>query len=130
MQEKEVFLKEDIVWAFDTFLGQLKSSEAIYPQTIRVVEHLKKQIVEIVPTHEVGSNWHTGTPTEEGWYLLYIHGVFGGKDHYVYEADHYGKDYYGSMVWANKDDEWRDWEVVAYQKITPYEGEEVNGSDN
>ena len=64
--------------------------------------------------------WHTGTPTEEGWYLLYIHGVFDDKDRYIYEADYYGKDYYGSMVWAYKDEEWRDWEVVAYQKIVPY----------
>lgn len=83
MEGKEVYLKEDIVWAFETFIRQLKSSEAIHPQTIRVVERLKSQIVEIVPTHEVGSPWHTGTPTEEGWYLLKLVDEYGRITYYA-----------------------------------------------
>jgi len=125
MQGKEVFLKEDIVWAFDTFLGQLKSSEAIYPQTIRVVEHLEKQIVEIVPTHEVGSNWHTGTPTKEDWYFV----MWKDTD------DNWTR--FSALLWNNGNKTWYDdvtpetnWgdeyhaEVIAWMPIPPFkEGE-------
>lgn len=93
MEGKEVFLKEDIVWAFEAFIGLLKDSEAINPQTIRVVEQLKSQIVGIVPTHEIGSFWHTGTPTEEGWYLV----AFNYEDE---EGVRYTTDYFKDGKWA------------------------------
>ena len=66
------------------------------------------------------SNWHTGTPPDEGDYLCWT----------IY------KEHNGAMVyhWSDK----KSWElvpnypiederIIAWQKITPYEGEEVNG---
>lgn len=105
MEGKEVYLKEDIVWAFETFIRQLKSSEAIHPQTIRVVERLKSQIVEIVPTHEVGSPWHTGTPTEEGRYLLEC-GI-GNSENTYFTTDY----------WNNEVGYWTVNRVIRWQKI-------------
>ena len=59
------------------------------------------------------NNWHTCTPTEEGWYLI----AFIGANKRIE---------YASAVWCY--DEWdARCNVVAWQKITPYEGEEVNG---
>lgn len=61
-----------------------------------------EEYLEDVPSIEIG--WHTGTPTEEGLYLVYSH------------IDGYCVEYFG-------DDKWFDSDVVceAWQKITPYE---------
>jgi len=119
MESKEVFLKEDIVWAFEAFIGLLKDSEAINPQTIRVVEQLKSQIVGIVPTHEIGSPWHTGTPTEDGNYLCHIQ--FYSED---YESDEEGYDipyWFKNGSWEDNDENVR---IIAWQKIEPYKEKE------
>ena len=57
--------------------------------------------------------WHTGTPTEEGWYLQRIK----SKNKISYDTDYYENgDWKYSCVFR---------EIVAWQKIE--EGEEVNG---
>ena len=69
--------------------------------------------------------WHTGTPTEEGWYLIcspswdmfpskYNVAEFDGKDFVYAEGMHQ------IVVRTNPT-------TVAWQKITPFKGEEVNG---
>ena len=60
---------------------------------------------------KVSNPWHTGTPTEEGWYLITDSGILFP---------------YFTARW---DDMWKDCDIspkdiVAWQKITPYEGEE------
>ena len=60
---------------------------------------------------ELASNWHTGTPTEEGWYLCST------------KASDFSVHYYDGNEWDFCPLDF----VVAWQKITPYEGEEVNG---
>ena len=61
------------------------------------------------------SNWHTGTPTEEGWYLVKCN---------KYSVSEYNTDYFRKeQRWAFGFQE----SYVAWQKITPYEGVEVNG---
>jgi len=71
------------------------------------------------------SNWHTGTPTEEGWYLV-------AYNPWGYEDCPYGYDVmrFKERTWHTTNDTIIDPYLVAWQKITPYEGEEVNGSDN
>lgn len=72
-------------------------------------------------------NWHTGTPTEEGWYLVAYECVYDcknkGKIEYftlniITDEDGY-KDYRGRA----SDDVWK---AVAWQKIEPYK-EKNNG---
>ena len=59
---------------------------------------------------KASSNWHTGIPTDEGWYLI----AFLGSNKRIE---------YASAVWC-----YNEWDahcrVIAWQKITPYEGEE------
>lgn len=45
------YLQEDVLWSFDTFIGQLENADVTSPQTIRALKHLRKQFVEVVPTH-------------------------------------------------------------------------------
>ena len=118
MGSKAVFLKEDIIWAFETFIGQLKSSEAIHPQTIRVVERLKSQIVEIVPTHEVSSPWHTGTPPmKKGTYLIRQDCLYA--PHIVCERK---KD--GESLFIEGSNQVMEDGILAWQKIEPYREKE------
>ena len=62
-----------------------------------------------VLNEELGNPWHTGTPTEEGWYLL------------KYEDGFYCANYWNGNGWKNQ------WcgTLLKWQKIE--EGEEVNG---
>ena len=53
--------------------------------------------------------WHTGTPTEEGWYLC------------AYGDNFYCANYWNG-IWRNS---WGG-TLLAWQKITPYEGEVTN----
>lgn len=70
---------------------------------------------------EEGYPWHTGTPTEEGWYLV----AYQHKDKITYRAvrfflekgldmeflDSEGGIYYPDI-----------WKAIAWQKIEPYRG--------
>lgn len=79
--------------------------------------------IEDYPYIEIGdtqSNWHTGTPTEEGWYLVayqhkdiityYAVRFFLEKDLDMEFLDSEGGIYYPDI-----------WKAVAWQKIEPYE---------
>ena len=70
-------------------------------------------------------SWHTGTPTEDGWYLVAYE--------CVYDCKNKGKIEYFTMNIITDEDGYRDyrgrasddvWKAVAYQKIEPYEGTE------
>ena len=52
--------------------------------------------------------WHTGTPKEEGWYLL-VCGIGNSSE-----------TYYTTDYWSNKVKGWCINRVLAWQKITPY----------
>ena len=68
------------------------------------------------------SPWHTGTPTEEGDYLC----AFKMTDNSV----EYGWCDWSDGAWdllCDNDPSTGTCVLVAWQKITPYEGEEVNG---
>ena len=56
---------------------------------------------------KTSTNWHTGTPTEEGWYLI----AFLGANKRIE---------YASAVWC-----YNEWDahcqILAWQKINPYE---------
>ena len=69
-------------------------------------------------TFSEANPWHTGTPTEEGDYLLVLKAP-NGKPHYFPNT-------------LNKGKKWRyvfRGAIIAYQKIEPYK-EKDNGSDN
>ena len=61
IQHRECYFKDDVLWAFDTFISQLKSSESINSQSIRLMEHLRNQFVTVIPTHigafDVDDEW-------------------------------------------------------------------------
>ena len=71
------------------------------------------------------NSWHTGTPTEEGWYLIaYLH-----KDRITYRAVKYYLEKGLGMKFLESEGgiPYIDiWKPVAYQKIEPYKGE-ANG---
>ena len=61
------------------------------------------------------NNWHTGTPTEEGWYLQRIK----SKNMISYDTDYYENgDWKYSCALR---------EIIAWQKIEPYKEEKNNG---
>ena len=78
--------------------------------------------IEALGEEELDSNWHTGTPTTEGWYLVRTVDTEHPFDSLKF-ADgkwlDYGFDSY-------EFEECRNDYVLKWQKITPYEGE-VNG---
>ena len=76
-------------------------SEGIYPVGEINADWSKK------PT-----NWHTGTPTEGGWYLLKVR----HEGDIVYYANRWAKIIDYQWVYAMYG------EVVGWQKIEPYEG--------
>jgi len=61
------------------------------------------------------TNWHTGTPKKDGEYLVWTTGdlplIVTKNAHGIWEDDYYG---YQKV---------REEDIVAWQKITPYEGE-------
>ena len=54
--------------------------------------------------------WHTGTPTEKGWYLLACN--IGNSSEFFYAVDY----------WSIETKQWTINRVVAWQKIEPYKG--------
>ena len=103
MTNKELVMKleEDISW-----LEQGCTTEQ------EICEHIKQAIKTIIQPKETENPWNTGTPTDEGWYLI----AFLGANKRIE---------YASAVWC-----YNEWDahcrVIAWQKITPYE-EKQNG---
>lgn len=63
------------------------------------------------------SPWHTGTPTEKGWYLQRIK----SKNYITYDTDYYENgDWKYSCVFC---------EILAWQKIEPYKEKEDGRTD-
>ena len=58
------------------------------------------------------SNWHTGTPTEEGWYLIQTE----DGDFMAVEKNEYGLWFVDSFGCSKVNSE----SIVAWQKIEPY----------
>ena len=79
--------------------------------------------IESLPLEELDDNWHTGTPTEDGWYLVAFECVYdcNNKGKIEYFTLNIITDEYGYMDYRGRasDDVWK---AVAYQKIEPYEG--------
>ena len=82
------------------------------------------RIVKEMP-HE--SPWHTGTPTETGWYILCLYNKGNWYHPHFYVADFYSE-VDGKMYWSN-DEDWSEYTIVAWQKIEPYK-EANNGNSN
>jgi len=61
MADKELVMKleEDISW-----LEQGCTTEK------EICEHIKQAIKTIIQHKETENTWHTGTPTDEGWYVM------------------------------------------------------------
>ena len=57
-------------------------------------------------------SWHTGTPTEEGLYIVAVKCDKERGIKFVYEVTHF----YSRLGWMYDD-------VLAWQRITPYEGQ-------
>lgn len=90
-------------------------SEGIYP-----VEEIKAD------WSKKPSPWHTGTPTEEGWYFAQV--TYGY--YFVLDINPLGKfmvDAFGERTELTKEDIEC---VVAYQKIEPYREHKERINDN
>ena len=70
---------------------------------------MEKMLYEILLELD-DSDWHTGTPTEEGWYLL----AYKHLDGYRYTTDYFVRGYWTFMPIAVFDD------MVGWQKIELY----------
>ena len=79
MADKELVmeLEEDISW-----LEQGCTTEN------EICEHIKQAIKTIIQHKEMENPWHTGTPTEEGWYLTKVKVCdCDGSYFFMYEAE-------------------------------------------
>ena len=65
---------------------------------------------------DIDNPWHTGTPTEEGWYLV----TSGGDTPLSYDIGKWDGESFCYMEVLNSID------VVAWQKITPFEDSKEN----
>ena len=73
--------------------------------------------IEAFPLEELEENpWHTGTPQEEGRYLVHLRGKHNGIEYEEACDFEWLKDYFD---FPDRDD-YRVFEVVAWQKITQY----------
>jgi len=104
-------------------IGGFKNMIARYPKDAEYAWGMNAVVeaIESLPLEELDDNWHTGTPTEEGWYLV----AYQHKDKITYRAvrfflekgldmeflDSEGGIYYPDI-----------WKAVAWQKIEPYRG--------
>ena len=96
----------------------MKSNEELWREVRRVQAKVEKEIAEEERTK---NNWRTGTPTEEGYYLIHL-------------KKYYYKDTAGYMVAKWERNWWRTinvgsyWnleeEIDAWQKIEPYKEKE------
>ena len=98
---------------------KIRTQQAIYHiPTLRKRDDGWSQIESIlneilIELYDNDSDWHTGSPTEEGWYLLECN--IGNSD----------KNYYTTDYWSNACKDWTVNRVIRWQKIE--KGEEVNG---
>ena len=70
-----------------------------------VIDAMIDWAIRIVKEMPLESPWHTGTPTEEGWYLLECN--IGNSDGTYYATDH----------WNNEVGYWTVNRVIRWQKI-------------
>ena len=93
-------------------LGELSAKAYMFGRMYHIdeVTELTKDINELIAKVFDYSPWHTGTPTDEGWYLI----AFLGANKRIE---------YASAVWC-----YNEWDahcrVIAWQKIIPYEEKE------
>ena len=90
----------------------MKSNEELWREVRRVQAKVEKEITE---EERKKSNWHTGTPTEEGWYLCWVSFpkeiapmVYKWKNNKFMLTD----------IWESDDD------ILMWQKIEPYKEKE------
>ena len=85
MTNKEImetlYHNAETVWA-EYHTGLSKSANVIYEGTEYVIFAEDKPILEEVQRRLEMSEWHTGTPTEEGDYIVLIDGK-----HFLWEVD-------------------------------------------
>lgn len=113
------------IHACKTIVQMCEEARAMGKKHIRInkIENLADQAVQEDLSEERNkhSNWHTGTPTEEGWYLLKLVDEYG---RITYDANYLRK--------GKKGMEWKyaffGHVIIKWQKIN--EGEKNNGSDN
>lgn len=106
---------------------------------INKIENLADQAVQedLSEERNTRSNWHTGLPTETGEYLVCIRYDFGKEG---YTTANYVEPFNPHTGWYNLKppsvEDAHEWckkngiEVIAWQKITPYEGEKKDEIDN
>ena len=96
----------------------MKSNEELWREVRRVQAKVEKEIAE---EERKKSNWHTGTPTEEGWYVLH----YPKSEEQPYELARYDgecfiavKPFHAIIVRIDVDT------VPYWQKIEPYKEDE------
>ena len=94
-------------------LGELSAKAYMFGRMYHIdeVTELTKDINELIARVFGYSPWHTGTPTEEGWYLLYT-SIPNAHYHLAfYQFDHWFSDDEYCII---RED------VIAWQKIEPF----------
>lgn len=81
----------------------------LYSITTERLRQVEKRVFKELSEGLTDSPWHTGTPAEEGWYLLAV--KHGEKIHYNANRLYSGGEWFYSKLG----------DVLAYQKIEPYE---------
>jgi len=66
--------------------------------------------------------WHTGKPTEEGWYVCFLK-IYLPKRMNPNEIEDYRLFYFDEEGYATNNILGEPHEIIAYQKIEPYKGE-------
>lgn len=98
------------------------------PVISKAGENAKERVIEAWNTRP--NPWHTGTPTDEGWYLVAYE--------CIHECKNKGKLEYHTMHIFENELGYKDirgrasddvWKAVAWQKITPYEEKENGHTD-
>lgn len=106
-----LYSNAETVWA-EYHMRQSKSATVIYEETEYVIFAEDKPILEEVQRRLEMSEWHIGTPTEEGWYLIAFTYEFE-------EGIRYTTDYFKDGKWAFP--MVRDISKLrAWQRIEPY----------
>lgn len=98
-------------------LGELSAKAYMFGRmyNIDAVTELTKDINELIAKVFGYSPWHTGTPTEDGYYLCHVQ--FYSED---YESDEEGYDipyWFKNGSWEGNDENVR---IIAWQEIEPY----------
>ena len=119
-------MSNSCIHACKTIVQMCEEARAMGKKHLRInkIENLADQAVQEDLSEERNkrSNWHTGTPTEEGYYLCHIQ--FYSED---YESDEEGYDFpywFKNGSWEGNNENVR---IIAWQNTTPYQGEKNNG---